>query len=59
MASKYFENENLVIISSNDEIDMTKWRKYIFEKWNEVIISLLKFIEASKFLSRGTSSRTS
>ena len=37
MASKYFENENLVIISSNDEIDMTKWRKYISEKWNEVI----------------------
>ena len=36
MATKYFESENLVIISSNNEIDMTQWRKYISEKWNEV-----------------------
>ena len=37
MASSYFENENLVIISSNDAINMTQWRRYIFDNWNKVI----------------------
>ena len=32
------EAENLVIISSNDEIDMTKWRKHLMkeENWEKV-----------------------
>ena len=37
MASSYFENENLVIISSKDAINMTQWRRYIFDNWNKVI----------------------
>ena len=36
MASSHFENENLVIISSNDAINMTQWRRYIFDNWNKV-----------------------
>ena len=37
MASSYFENENLVIISSNAEINMAQWRRYIFDNWNKVL----------------------
>ena len=29
-----FEAENLVIISSNGEIDMTQWRKHLLKKEN-------------------------
>ena len=36
MASSHFESENLVIISSNDAINMTQWRRYIFDNWNKV-----------------------
>ena len=36
MASSHFENENLVIISSNDAINMTQWRRYIFDNLNKV-----------------------
>ena len=46
---KRFEDENLVIVSSNTEIDMTQWRKYLIENWNKVffpisILSLLFFV---------------
>ena len=33
---KRFEDENLVIISSNTAIDMTQWRKYLIENWDKV-----------------------
>ena len=37
---KRFEDENLVIISSNTEIDMTQWRKYLVENWDKVFFSI-------------------
>ena len=49
---KRFEDENLVIISSNSEIDMTQWRKYLVENWDKVffpisILSLLFLFSAT------------
>ena len=42
---KRFEDENLVIISSNTKIDMTQWRKYLIENWDNVFqFSVLSLI---------------
>ena len=39
---KLFEAENLVIISSNAEIDMTQWRKHLMKEENWEKVDFLK-----------------
>ena len=36
MASIKFENENLVIISAKDAINMKQWRDHLIENWDKV-----------------------
>ena len=36
MKEKLFEDENLVIISSKDAINMKQWRDHLFENWDKV-----------------------
>ena len=36
MAAAKFHNENFVIISSNEKITMTSWRKYLQQNWEKV-----------------------
>ena len=36
MASIKFEDENLVIISSKDAINMKEWRDHLIKNWDKV-----------------------
>ena len=37
MASIRFEDENLVIISAKDAINMKQWRDHLIENWDKVL----------------------
>ena len=37
MASTKFEDENLVIISSKDAINMKQWRDHLIKNWDKVL----------------------
>ena len=39
---KRFEDENLVIISSNEAINMTHWRRHLLENWDKVDFLFLR-----------------
>ena len=36
MKEKLFEDENLVIISSRDAINMKQWRDHLIKNWDKV-----------------------
>ena len=40
MASIKFEDENLVIISSKDAINMKEWREHLIKNWYKVLAFL-------------------
>ena len=42
MASTKFEDENLVIISSKDAINMKEWRDYLIKNWDKVLAFLFQ-----------------